>query len=291
MRAFLPDETRVSQVRLRTRNLAKALAFYEGALGLKLIENRSERASLSASGKSPAILVLEEQAKASQRPPRSTGLYHLAIRYPSRKDLSQALRRLLEHGQPLEGASDHIVSEALYLSDPEGNGIELYADRARTQWEWQSGQVKMATKALDLKELLQVGGDDPKSLDPPPKTDMGHIHLQVAELAAAERFYKDFLGLAVTQRSYPGALFFSAGGYHHHIAVNTWAGKNPAPENSTGLISYRLAVPTREVLYCLQNRAPLAGYEASTRSGGGSGEILAIRDPSGNTLELECVTS
>jgi catechol 2,3-dioxygenase len=289
MQSFLPDETRVSQVRLRTRNLGEALAFYEGALGLKPIEKTSQGASLSATGKRAAILVLEQESNARPRPAKSTGLFHLAMRYPSRENLSRGLRRLLEHGQALEGASDHIVSEALYLSDPEGNGIELYSDRPRTQWEWQDGQVKMATKALDLKELLQVGGNGQESAGLPSQTDIGHIHLQVAELAAAEHFYKDFLGLAVTQRSYPGALFFSAGGYHHHIAVNTWGGQNPAPENSTGLISYRLAVPTREVLYCLQHRAPLAGYEATTRSEGG-GEILAIRDANGNTLEIECAT-
>jgi len=182
------------------------------------------------------------------------------------------------------------VSEAIYLSDLDDNGIELYVDRPRSRWVWHDGQIEMATEPLDLDKLLATNqGQSPLPPHVPPKTDLGHIHLHVSDLAAAERFYHEFLGLAVTQRSYPGALFFSAGGYHHHVAVNTWAGELSAPPNSTGLISYRLEVPVAEILYCLQHRAPLAGYQARTLAGENGSEMLQIRDPNGTWLELHYV--
>ena len=181
------------------------------------------------------------------------------------------------------------MSEAIYLSDPDDNGIELYVDRSRSRWVWHDGQIEMATEPLDLDKLLATNQDQSAPPHVSAKTDLGHIHLHVSDLAAAERFYREFLGLAVTQRSYPGALFFSAGGYHHHVAVNTWAGELSAPPNSTGLISYRLEVPVAEVLYCLQHRAPLAGYQARTLAGENDSEMLQIRDPNGTWLELRHV--
>ena len=293
MNAFLPDETRVSQVRLRTGNLNRALSFYTGALGLSVVTQpgSAQEASLSATGQSPAMIVLREEPGAPQRPPRTTGLYHLAIRYPTRRDLAHAVNRLLREGHPLQGASDHRVSEAIYLSDLDGNGVELYADRPRGDWFWRDGQVAMTTQVLDLESLMaSIEGEAP-----PPQiseqTDLGHIHLNVADLAVAERFYHDFLGLAVTQRSYPGALFLSAGGYHHHLAVNTWEGKQRPPENSVGLISYRLEVPEAEILYCLRNRAPLSGYEVKTGTAEDGSELVQIRDPNGNWLEVQSTNS
>jgi len=287
MQSFgLPDETRVSQVRLRTADPEQALGFYCDVLGLKIVEEKGGETSLSAAGRAPALLVLSEDRGARARPSRATGLYHFAIRYPTRGALTQALQRLARNDYPLEGASDHIVSEALYLSDPEHNGVELYADRPREQWVWRDGQVAMATEALDVQALLATGSQQTKLPLPPPETDIGHIHLHVADLGQAERFYHDFLGLAVTQRSYPGALFFSAGGYHHHVAVNTWAGNAKPPENSVGLLSYRLEVPVREILYCLGNRAPLAGYEAHAETLRSGQELLRIRDPNGIWLEI-----
>ncbi len=290
MSAFLPDETRISQVHVRTGNLERALGFYTSVLGLRVVQRLRPGASLSATGSQPAIIALSEEPSATPRPRQAIGLYHFAIRYPTRRHLAQALERLLQHGYPIQGASDHLVSEAIYLSDPDDNGIELYVDRPRSRWVWHNGQIEMATEPLDLDKLLATSqGQSPPSPHVPPKTDLGHIHLHVADLAAAERFYHEFLGLAVTQRSYPGALFFSAGGYHHHVAVNTWAGELSAPPNSTGLISCRLEVPVAEILYCLQHRAPLAGYQARTLAGEHGSEMLQIRDPNGTWLELEYV--
>ncbi len=284
-RVSQPAATRVAQVELRTANLERALAFYEGVLGFKTVGKADASVSLSAGGQPPAILVLREDRAALPRPARATGLYHFAVRYPTRRDLARALQRLARNRYRIQGASDHIVSEAIYLADSDHNGVELYADRPRNEWAWHNGQVQMATEALDLENLLATLGDERDLLDPPSQTDLGHIHLHVTDLAQAERFYHDFLGLAVTQRSYPGALFFAADSYHHHVAVNTWAGKTTAPENSVGLVSYRLEVPSKEMLSALENRAASAGYE--TRSGSDAGvRLLKARDPNGNWLEI-----
>jgi catechol 2,3-dioxygenase len=271
-------------VHLRTADLEKQLQFYNGVLGLKRVEQTGSVASLSPTGEAPPLLVITEDRGASPHSARMTGLYHFAIRYPSRRDLAIALLRLARRDYPIEGASDHLVSEAIYLSDPEGNGVELYADRPRSQWVWHDDQVEMQTKPLDLDNLLSTANRQSEESGQPPQTDIGHIHLHVADLAEAERFYHDFLGLAVTQRPYPGALFFAADGYHHHVAANTWAGKTRAPEKSVGLISYRLETPGID-FETLCARGQAAGHEARIGSEG-SRALLQIRDPNRNWLEI-----
>jgi len=287
MSPFLPDETHVAQVRLRTANLERLLVFYRSVLGFKAVESSGSTTSLSATGQPPALLVLSEEPDAAPRPLRATGLYHFALRYPSRAEFARAYARLDRLRYPVEGASDHVVSEAIYLSDPDNNGVELYADRPRAQWLWRNGQVAMTTEGLDLDGLLASVEVASELADPPAQLDVGHVHLHVADLAKAERFYRDFIGLSVTQRSIPGALFLAAGGYHHHVGVNTWAGSAPPPPKSVGLISYRLAVPVAEILYCLKHRAPLLGYEARTESLSDGSNLLQIRDPNGNWLEIQ----
>ena len=287
MKAFLPEQTRISQIHLRTARLEGVLAFYTDVLGLKLLRGPGYQAILSATGEKPGLLVLTEDSNAPLRPPCSTGLYHFAIRYPRRQDLANAYHRLVRSDYPVAGASDHGVSEALYLRDPEGNGVELYADRPRSEWPWRDGQIAMVSKALDLDDLLAEAAHESAAMEPPARTEIGHIHLQVADLAVAERFYSEFLGLAVIQRSYPGALFFAAGGYHHHIGVNVWAGDATPPANSVGLVSYRLEVPIAEILYCLDHRAPLLGHETRSGPREEGGPVLQIRDPNGNWLEVQ----
>ncbi len=287
MNAFLPDETRISQVHLRVANLERSLAFYDGVLGLGVSNSIGPNASLSVSGDAPPLITLTEDLKATPRPEHATGLYHFAIRYPTRRDLAHACLRLVKSDYAFDGASEHGVSEAIYLSDPDGNGVELCADRPRSQWQWRNGQITMTTQPLDLAGLLAAAEGRPEATAMPPQTDLGHIHLHVGDLTKAERFYRDYLGFGVTQRSYQGALFFAAGGYHHQLGVNTWAGKAAPPANAAGLVSYRLEVPEGELLYCLGHRAPLLGYESKMDISGEGPDILRIRDPNGTWLEVE----
>jgi catechol 2,3-dioxygenase len=281
----LPDQTRPSQVHLRTGHLETVLSFYTSVLGFRVSRQAGSTVWLSASGTGPAFLVLAEDRNAAPRPARTTGLYHFAIRYPERRALAQALLRLARNRYLIEGASDHIVSEAIYLSDPDHNGVELYVDRPRTQWVWHDGQVQMSTESLDVDNLLSSAGGETDPVAPPPQTDLGHIHLHVADLKKAEHFYHDLLGFAVTQLSYPGALFFAAGNYHHHVATNTWAGGARPPEGGVGLISYRLEVPDGQTVAALRERAASGGIEVRMNADSEE-QVLQIRDPNGNWLEV-----
>jgi catechol 2,3-dioxygenase len=256
----LPDATHIARVHLCVSSLTEAMAFYMDVLGFRLIERRDETAALSATGEGPALLLLTARPDAPRRPRRTTGLYHVAIRLPGREALGRVFRRLVDQDWPLHGAADHLVSEALYLADPDDNGLELYCDRPREQWVRVRDEVAMATERLDADALLQAGGADPwTGIDP--GTDIGHVHLQVSSLAKAEAFYHGLLGLDVTQRGYPGALFLSAGGYHHHVGVNVWAseGAGPSLPDALGLLSFGLAVPDVEAWQTLVRRTLAAG--------------------------------
>jgi catechol 2,3-dioxygenase len=282
----LPDETRLCQVHLRTRNSEPVIRFYTSVLGLTLVRQEGAATALGAQGQAFPMLVFSEDRAAMPHARRSTGLYHIAIRFPSRCELARALRRLADNQYPIEGAADHLFSESLYLSDPDGNGLELYTDRPRSQWPLKNGLLAGATKPLDIQNLRAESGSVDPPTEAPPGTDIGHIHLHVAGLAEAERFYHEYFGLDVTIRELPGALFFAAGGYHHHIGVNTWAGSASPAANSVGLVSYRFSVPMPEVLYCLRQRAPFAGFETQTTQSETGSEVLRIRDPNGSWMEL-----
>ena len=277
----LPDETRVSRVHLRTATLAGILEFYQKVLGLRVIDCGESEASLSATGNPPALLVFTEARKATPRPHPATGLYHFAIRFPTRRDLAQAFLRVVAADYPLDGTSDHGLHESIYLRDPDGNGVELTADRPRSEWPRRKGRLHMFTQALYLDGLLATTGGDPIPANAPAQTDIGHIHLCVADLKEAEKCFHEFLGFEVMARV-PDATFLALGGYHHHVAVNTRAGKTPAPANAVGLISYRFAVPNAQALANVKDRARLFGYEAQM-----AGDILQVRDPNGHGLELE----
>jgi catechol 2,3-dioxygenase len=244
----LPPATQIGAVRLRVADHDALSAFYERAIGLVPLSVEDGLAGLGVEG-GPPLVELHAAPGAPPRPPRSSGLFHQAILVPSRADLAGALQRLLAAGWRLTGASDHLVSEALYLDDPEGNGIEIYRDRPRDEWVMREGQIEMATLPLDLEELLSEipAGDAESPGRMPEGTRIGHVHLQVTDLAPAEAFYEGRLGFDVTVRSYPGALFLSAGGYHHHIGVNTWlsAGAPAPPEGALGLEHFEVTVPGR----------------------------------------------
>ena len=237
--------TRIGAVRLRAADADALTSFYERAIGLRTLARENGLVQLGA-GEGTALVELVSAPDAPARPPVSTGLFHQAILVPERADLARALLRLSGAGWRLTGASDHLVSEALYLNDPEGNGIELYRDRPREEWRRSpAGELAMATLPLDLESLMSELGEsgDPGTM--PAGTRMGHVHLQVAQLDSAERFYAGSLEFEVMVRSYPGALFVAAGGYHHHIGLNTWqsAGAAAPPEGALGLEHYELVVP------------------------------------------------
>lgn len=284
----LPAETQVGRVHLQVADLEQALAFYRDMLGFRQAEVEGRTVRLSATGGRPLHIVLSEQPGAQRKPPRTTGLYHVAIRFPSRLALARVFRRLAAHRWPFQGFADHLVSEALYLADPDGNGLELYIDRPRAQWRRRNGQIEMAIEPLDVEALLAEADSDPApwtGVDP--ATDVGHVHLQVSDLEQAEAFYSGLLGLEVTQRDLPGALFLLAGGYHHHVGLNVWAGVGapPPPLDAVGLLSFALQIPVEEAWLALIERARASGVVVALHSNG-SGCVARLRDGDGNGVEL-----
>lgn len=275
--------TTVGTVSLTVLDLARSRAFYERALGLKASELDDGALAFGVGGGRP-LVTLRGDSSAPALNRRATGLYHLAILLPSRQDLAFALARLADAPWPLDGVADHLVSEALYLSDPDGNGIELYRDRPREQWRRHDGELEMATLALDLDDLLgELGGQTELQRQAPAGTVMGHVHLQVAELRETEAFYHGLLGFDVVVRSYPGALFVSAGGYHHHLGLNTWqsAGSSPPPPGAVGLREFEVTLPDEAELERVRERLLAAGLELEER-----GDGALVRDPSGNGVLL-----
>ena len=236
MSLALPADTRIGSVTLAVSSLERSLRFYEGTLGWSRLRRERSVAVLSADGRTP-LIELHEHPGAVRRPHRSAGLFHVAILVPSRAALGRSLRRLAMEGWPLSGAADHLVSEALYLDDPDGLGLEIYRDRPRETWRVADGQVVMATDPLDLDGVAREAGADAPWQGLEAATVIGHVHLQVASLSAAEAFYCGDVGFAPTLRRYPGALFVAAGGYHHHLGLNTWAGVGvaPPPADAVGL--------------------------------------------------------
>lgn len=278
--AELPDDTRLGAIRLRAGDVGLLRDFYERVIGLQALAAENGVTALGA-GDGP-LVELVSAPEAPTRPPRTTGLFHLALLVPTRADLARALRRLFEAGWHLSGASDHLVSEALYLSDPEGNGIELYRDRPRDEWPRAGDEIEMATLPLDLEDLISELGADEEVGSMPAGTTLGHVHLQVADLDAAERFWVDGLGLEVTVRSYPGALFTSAGGYHHHVGLNTWAGVGAPrpPADARGMERFEVVVPDDEALAAARERLELVADVAESDGG-----VLA-EDAAGNAVLL-----
>jgi catechol 2,3-dioxygenase len=274
-------ETDLGTVRLTVADLAPSRDFYERALGLRASERDDGTLALGLEDGVPLIELTGDPA-ASPRPRRATGLFHLAVLLPSRRDLALALRRLAEARVPLDGASDHLVSEALYLHDPDGNGIEIYRDRPRDQWPHVDGSLEMATLPLDIDNVLtELPAASAEFV--PAGTRIGHVHLKVDDLDAAEAFYAGVLGFDVTVKGYAGALFVSAGGYHHHIGLNTWQslGAGAPPPGAIGLRSFEVALPDGGELERVLERVREAGIEGDLTDGG-----AIVRDPSGNAVRL-----
>jgi len=282
--ATIDPRTQMGAVRLRVGDLDGTRRFYEGVLGAEALEATPTLAHLGVGGK--ALVELVSAPEAPPRPRRTTGLFHLAILVPGRAQLGAALRRLTDAGWGLTGASDHLVSEALYTSDPEGNGIEIYRDRPREDWPRAGGELRMDTLPLDLGSVLADA--DPDGGPMAPGTRMGHVHLNVAGVPASEAFYSGLLGFEPTVRSYPGALFVSAGGYHHHLGLNTWAGEGapPPPEGSRGLERFEVVLPEAGEVEAVAARLDGAGVALRRE-----GDAVAFVDPSSNGLLLRASDS
>jgi catechol 2,3-dioxygenase len=273
--------TRIGAVHLTISDLNRSIEFYESRLGFRLLQRDESTARLGAAGGHSELLVLTESRTASPRVRGTTGLYHFAILVPSRRDLAASLRRLIDMQVVMQGTADHGVSEALYLADPDGNGIEIYRDRTRSEWPIVDGRLQMGIDPLDVGDLLQELGAETSWSPPSPETTIGHVHLHVADLEEARRFYVDVIGFDLMQQYGGGAIFVSAGGYHHHIALNTWAGVGapPPPPGAIGLRHFEVRMPSKPALDQVAERLTAAQIEIERTDG-----QLAVNDPSSNRI-------
>ena len=281
MRFHRGSHTFVEQVKLKVMDLERSLAFYQQVVGFRVLDRTERTASLTADGHT-ALLFIKQPEDVALLQGRTTGLYHFALLLPTRSDLAQMVRQLAASGIQI-GSADHLVSEALYFSDPDGNGIEIYRDRDPSEWTWRNGIVQMTTDPLDFRDLLS--SEPPREWDGlPAGTLMGHIHLHVSELRKTEEFYVKGLGFNVISRFGSQALFISTANYHHHIGLNTWngVGAPKPPANSVGLRSFTLVFPDDAA----RNQAVAALQEIGASVENERG-IWMTEDPSGNRIQLE----
>ena len=281
MDSKLPADTRIGMVSLTISDLQRSLDFYQNGLGLNVLRREDNVAVLGAGDAELLKLTALPQARALRG---VTGLYHFALLLPNRVELARALRHFMNNSVALQGFSDHLVSEAIYLADPDGNGIEVYRDRPRSEWPYDGDRVQMATDPLDLRDLLaELNDDDDHWSGMPPGTTMGHIHLHVANIPQSERFYRDVLGFELMVRYGPAASFLAAGGYHHHVGINTWAGASapPPPADAAGLRWFTVLLPSQAAVDALASRLEGAGAPFQRRNGS-----IEVKDPSENRIRL-----
>ncbi len=279
-------------MKLTVSDLERSIRFYRSVLGMSVIGEEGGEVRLGAGAET--LVVLKEHPGSKPRPPNTTGLYHFAVLLPSRVDLARAYLNVVERWA-LDGVADHLVSEALYLSDPDGHGIEIYADRPRSEWRrLPKGGVSMATLPLDLRSLLRElthGAELPgEEFRLPEGTRIGHVHLHVSRLERARAFYVDALGMDLTfDWSDKGALFFAAGDYHHHVGANVWAGIDAPrpPKDSVRLVSYSLVLPDLESLDAVVRHLRSIGREVSEDPEPPEGHTgYVVNDQDGNAVEL-----
>jgi catechol 2,3-dioxygenase len=277
----LPDRTRIGRVRLQVADLGRSLDYYTDVLGLRVLASVDGRAILGPQGQPAPLVELVERPGARPVPRRGLlGLYHVALLLPDRRALGRLVRHLSAAGVPA-GSADHAVSEAVYLADPDGLGIEVYADRPRAAWRVTRQELYMTTDPLDLNDLVRAAGDEPWT-GLPEGTMVGHVHLFVGGLEQAEAFYHAALGFDKVAWSYPGALFLSAGGYHHHLGTNIWAaGAPPATDADARLLEWELILPDHDEVERAARRMTEAGYAVAI-----DGSERLAGDPWGITLRV-----
>ncbi len=276
----LHKDLSVGPVTLTVSDLTRSLAFYQQVLGLKLNDRSGEVAHLGVPGRT--LLTLRELPGAQPAPRTSPGLYHFALLLPTRADLGRLVRHIASLGVRL-GQGDHWVSEAFYLGDPDGHGIEIYQDRPKSEWKWNLDQIQMGSDPVDVPGLLAEAGPEAPYTGLPGGTVMGHIHLKVTDIASAEAFYRGVLGFDVVSRWSGQALFVSVGGYHHHLGLNTWQseGGQAAPDNSLTLERAELHLPNAAEVDRVAERLGAAGMPYERQDGS-----LLVRDPAGNLLHF-----
>lgn len=254
----LPEATRIGAAHLLVSDLPRSLAYYTGVLGLHPLAVTDEQATLGSHADRRPLLILQTRPGVVRARRGAFGLFHFAILLPDRAGLG----RFAAHIAALDlrvGMSDHLVSEALYLTDPDGLGIEVYADRPRHSWRHHDRELAMSTDPLDLTNVIAAGGGEAWA-GAPPGTTMGHLHLHVGNLDTAEAFYHRALGFDKTVWSYPGALFMSAGGYHHHLGTNVWSpGPAPSPDQAQ-LLEWELHLPSHADVAAAIGSIAAAGY-------------------------------
>ncbi|WP_058306175.1 VOC family protein [Gracilibacillus massiliensis] len=280
MKFHQKPNTYVSHVKINVQDLNRSIQFYQQIVGFDILEKTDSQAILTADGRT-SILSLQQPKNAEPKQARTTGLYHFAILLPNRSDLANFVFHCIKNNVRL-GSSDHLVSEALYFNDPDGNGIEVYIDKDPNTWTWQNDQVVMAVDPLDFEDLLKEGQQGAwQGL--PAQTVMGHIHLHVAAIAKTKFFYEEGLGFETVCQFGDQALFISTGKYHHHIGLNTWNGVGaPSPsENSAGLVSFTLTYPSKEVLNNTLSNLTAIGVHVEQQQ-----KQATIKDPSGNKIVL-----
>jgi catechol 2,3-dioxygenase len=278
----LPATTRLGHVWLQVADLVRSLAYYERVLGLRVLERTAGSALLGTVEADTPLVRLTERRGATPVPQHGRlGLYHFAMLLPDRASLGRLVQHLASIGERA-GASDHLVSEALYLRDPDGLGIEVYADRPRSSWRAVDRQLQMATEPLNFADVIEAAGGQPWTGMPAGST-MGHVHLHVGDLVQATAFYHVALGLDQMVWSYPSALFLAAGGYHHHLGVNTWAGANaPRPTDADArLMEWRIVLPTKSDAERTADSLRSAGYELAAERG-----EWHVSDPWGTSVRL-----
>jgi len=277
----LPEATRLGRVRLQVADLERSLLFYQQVLGFRVITRSADSAILGPHGDDHEIVELRQYRSARPVPRRGLlGLYHFATLLPDRPALGRFIAHLAEIGAHA-GMSDHAVSEAVYLTDPDGLGIEIYADRPRDAWRYDERQVYMTTRHLDADDVVRAAHGEIWT-GMPPGTILGHVHLYVDDIAKATAFYHDALGFDKVVWSYPGALFLSAGGYHHHLGTNTWAaGAATATDEDARLLEWEIIVPTVEDAERAAGSLKAAGFEATRE-----GKEWQTTDPWGTRLRL-----
>ena len=277
---MIDPAARIGAVHLTISDLRRSVRFYETHLGFT-VRQRDDRTAWLGAGQQDLLIL--SQCESAPRVRGTTGLYHFAILVPSRADLARSLRRLVATDTIMQGAADHGVSEALYLADEDGIGIEIYRDRPRAEWPVVDGQLRMGADPMDLDALLAEAGKADSTAGLPGGTVIGHVHLHVSRLEAAHAFYVDLLGFELMQRYGPSALFVAAGGYHHHIGLNTWAGVGapPPPPGAIGLKHFALQLPDAVARDAVLARVRAAGTAPEPVENG-----HLIRDPAGNALLL-----